>query len=140
VIRDDYLIRLIRQFVEALARIAGFRRRGEYERAQVEIGRVWDELGVPRELIVTTDRETAAGLLREPDRMRTAAMLLAEEAHVMQAKGDPLHAAMLRRRAVELLIRARERDPSGDDDVMIAELGRHLPPAVLTEAIAPDRE
>jgi len=142
VIREDYLMRLIRQFVDMLARIAGFRRRGEYERAQVEIGRAWEELGVPYELIVAADRDVAVSLLREPDRMRLAAALLAEQAHVTHAKGDPLNASVLRRRAIELLATARERAPRDDDQdaAMIAELGRYLSPAVLTETLRSARE
>ena len=141
-IREDFIMRLIRQLVEALARIAGFRKRGEYDRALQEVEHAWEELGVPRELVLATDRETLVSLLREPAKQRVAAELLAEEAHVVQAKGDPLHAAALRRRAVELFAAARESDPSAgaDDDASIAELARYLPPAVLTDALRREAE
>lgn len=132
-LREDYVIRLIRQFVDVLARIAGFRKRGEYERAQVEIGRAWDELGVPRDLVLATDLATAASLFRDADQQRVAAQLLAEDAHVMQAKGDPLHAAAMRRRAIELLMHARDAQAREDDDACIVELARHIPPGALTE-------
>lgn len=134
--QEDYVIRLIRQFVDAIARIAGFRKRGEYERASVEIGRAWEELGVPHELVLATDGATLAQLLREPDKQRIAAQLLAEEAYVVHAKGDPLHAGVLRMRAVELLARARASDADANDDVLLAELGRHLAPSDFESAIA----
>jgi len=133
--QEDYVIRLIRQFVDAIARIAGFRKRGEYERASAEIGRAWEELGVPRELVLATDGETLAALLRDADKQRVAAELLAEEAHVVHAKGDPLHAGALRMRAIELLVRARAKDADLNDDAQLAEIGRHLAPADLASAM-----
>lgn len=137
--QEDYVIRLIRQFVAALARIAGFRKRGEYERANVEIGRAWEDLGVPHDLVLATDAETLSTLLRDPEKQRVAAQLLAEEAYVVQAKGDPLHAGALRMRAVELLARARANDASAGDDTLLAELGQHLAPADFEEALAAAR-
>lgn len=134
--QEDYVIRLIRQFVAAIARIAGFRKRGEYEQARVEIGRAWEDLGVPHDLVLATDGETLAGLLRDPEKQRVAAQLLGEEAHVVHAKGDPLHAAMLRMRAVELLARARATAPDAGDDELLTELGRHLAPADFSSAMA----
>jgi hypothetical protein len=77
-IREDYLMRLIRQLVDALARIAGYRKQGEYDRAMAEVARAWEELGVPRDLVTATDGQTLAELLREPARQRVAAELLAE--------------------------------------------------------------
>jgi len=139
-IREDYLMRMIRQLVDALARIAGFRMRGEYDRAMAEVGRAWEDLGVPRELVTAADGPTLASLLREPDRLRVAAQLLAEEAHVMSARGDPLNAGVLRLRAVELFARARAQQPSADDDNSIAELGRYLSSADLIEAVTISNE
>lgn len=134
--QEDYVIRLIRQFVDAIARIAGFRKRGELERARVEIGRAWEDLGVPHDLVLATDGETLAELLREPAKQRVAAQLLGEEAHVVHAKGDPLHASALRMRAVELLACARASDPDANDDALLTELGHHLAPADFSRAIS----
>jgi hypothetical protein len=134
-IREDYLMRLIRQLVDALARIAGYRKQGEYDRAMAEVARAWEELGVPRDLVTATDGQTLAELLREPARQRVAAELLAEEAHVMHAKGDPLNAGVLRRRAIELFAAALAQDWQAGDDAAIVEVGRHLAPADLTDAL-----
>lgn len=134
-IREDYLIRLIRQLADAIARIAGFRKRGEYVRAHQEVAKAWDTLDVPRELVNATDADTLASLLREPGKLRAAAELLAEEAQLTQAQGDPLNAGALRMRAIELLARARVIEPDAGDDVAIAELGRYLAPADLSTAL-----
>jgi hypothetical protein len=124
-IREDYIIRLIKQLADAIARIAGLRQRGDYVQAQHEVDHAWtDVLGVPRELVDATDPATLASLLREPDKMRVAAQLLAEEARVMTAKGDPLDASVLRARARELYLEARTRDPRDDDDSALLELSR----------------
>jgi hypothetical protein len=124
-LREDYIIRLIKQLADAIARIAGLRQRGDYVRAQQEVDRAWAEvLDLPRELVDATDPATLASLLREPDKMRVAAQLLAEEARVMIARGDPLNASVLRARARELYVEARTRDPRDDDDNAILELSR----------------
>lgn len=125
-IREDYIIRLIKQLAAFLARIAGHRKRGEYTQALDEMNRAWtDILDVPRELVDATDPETLAALLREPAKMRLAGRLLAEEALVMTSKGDPLNASVLRARAVELFITARTLDPTdAADDDAILELSR----------------
>lgn len=126
-IREDYLVRLIKQLADFLARIAGYRKRGDHAKAMTEVGRAWaDVLDVPREIVDATDTATLASLLGTPDKMRVAAQLLAEEARVMTAQGDPLNASVLRARAVELYEIAREREPRDDDDAAIVELVRDL--------------
>jgi hypothetical protein len=122
---EDYIIRLIKQLGAFLARIIRHRERGDHARAMTEIGDAWCHvLGVPRELVDATDPATLIELLREPDKLRLAARLLAEEAHVMTSRGDPLNAGILRARAIELMIAARDREPSPDDDTIIMELSR----------------
>lgn len=124
-IREDYIIRLIKQLAGFVARIAGYRKRGDYERAMQEVGSAWSNITeVPRELVDATDSQTLASLLREPQKMRCAAQLLAEEARVMIARGDPLNASVLRARAFELYEIARAQDPQDDDDAVMAELAR----------------
>ena len=135
-IREDYLMRLIRQLVDAIARITGYRKQGDYDRAMANVGLAWEELGIPRELVTATDAATLAELLRDPAKQRIVAELLAEEAHVMHAKGDPLNAGVLRLHAIQLFAAARAQDPHAEDDATIAEFGRHLPPADLSDALS----
>jgi hypothetical protein len=132
VIREDYILRLIKQLVDFLARIAGYNRKGEYQRALDEVGRAWIELfGVPRELVDVMDTPALAELLRDPEKMRAASQLLIEEARSLTGKGDPLHASVLQRRAMELRLEARAIDPSDADEAAILELSRLAPATQL---------
>lgn len=126
--RDDYLLRIIKQLVDAIARIAGYTNRGEYQQAIDEAGRAWtDVLGVPRELVEVMDSFELAKLLGDPEKIRTAARLLHEEARALAGKGDPLNAGLLNRRALELHLEARDRDPASADEAAILELTRVVP-------------
>jgi tetratricopeptide (TPR) repeat protein len=131
-IREDFILRLIRQLAEAISRIAGLRRSGRHDEAISEAGAAWDELlGHPRTIVEVVDTPTLASLLREPARMRVAAQLLAEEARAHEAKGNPMHAASCYRYALELVLEARAIDPNDDDDAAILELSRHVPASDL---------
>jgi len=133
VLRDDYLMRLIRQLVEAIAKIAGLNRRGEHDKALSEAGRAWnDHLDVPRELVDVTDTPTLAAMLRDPAKMRIAAQLLIEEGRAYAGKRDPVTATRRYTRALELYLEARVIAPEPDDDSVLFELSReaatHLDP------------
>ena len=123
--REDYLMRLIQQLVDAISRIAGLNTRGKHDEALAEADQAWGRLvDAPRELIDAVDTPTLAGMLREPAKMRAAAQLLYEEGRALAGKGDPLHAALRYRRAMELTLEARAIDPTGEDDAAILELSR----------------
>lgn len=127
--REDYLIRLIKQLAAFLARIAGRRKAGDYEGALAEAGKAWDDLigQPPRDLVDVLDTPTLAGLLKEPAKMRVAAQLLVEEGRAYAGKQDPVHAAICYRRAWELYLEARLIEPSDDDTAAISELARLVP-------------
>ena len=127
--REDYLIRLIKQLGAFLARIAGRRKAGDYDGALAEAGKAWDDLigQPPRDLVDVLDTPTLAGLLKEPAKMRVAAQLLIEEGRAYAGKQDPVHAAICYRRAWELYLEARRIEPSDDDAAAISELARLVP-------------
>jgi hypothetical protein len=132
--REDYIIRLIKQVVDFVARLAGLRLEGRYDEAITEAGKGWDELiGHPRTLVDVTDSPTLASLLREPAKIRAAAQLLLEEGRAHEGKGDAAHAAVCYRRAFELTLEARAIEPSPDDGAAIAELARLVPATQLDE-------
>lgn len=131
-LREDFLIRLIEQIGDFLARIAGHERALELDEAEDEAGRAWDEvLGVPRALVDVTDTPTLASLLRDPAKMRAAARLLAAEARVLRRRGDPPGATMRFSRAFELALEARALDPDAAEDALVAELAREVPPSMI---------
>ncbi len=137
--REDYLIRLIRQFMEFLLRIAGLREKGDFKGALALTQRAWDDLvGQPRELLEVVDSKTYADLLRTPERIRVAAKLLIEEGHSRAGSNDPVHATLCYVRALELLLEARSRgetspDTAIDDDKMFDVLARLAPTNQLEE-------
>ncbi len=124
-LRDDYLMRLIRQLVDFIARIAGHNRRGEHDKALSEAARAWDDyLDVPRELVDVTDTPTLAAMLRDPAKMRAAAQLLIEEGRAYAGKRDPVTATRRYTKALELYLEARVIAPEADDDGVMFELSR----------------
>jgi hypothetical protein len=126
--REDYIIRLIRQFAEALARIARLRVEGKLSDARAAIDNLHDELfGLPRAMTDRVDTPTLAALLKDADKMRAAAMLYWEEGRLYKATGDPLTAHLRYRRAHELMLEARALAPAPDDDAAILELSRAAP-------------
>lgn len=128
-IRDDYLLRLLKQLGEFLARIARRREEGRWRDAFDELDRAWSELlDIPRDLAVAVDTATLCGMLTQPERMRGAARLFREEGRVHAAGRDPLSAARSFTRARELFVQARAIEPSEGDDDAILELTRLIAP------------
>lgn len=131
-IREDYIMRLIRQIAEAVARMIRRRESGDLEAALRDADALFDLLEIPRELCDVVDTPTLAGLLRDPERMRLAARVFWEEGHVVKAMGDPLGAFARYRRALELILEARAAGPEHPDDApSILELSRLVPAAHL---------
>jgi len=132
-------MRLIHQLGDFIAKVAGFNRKGEHDKALEAADRTWGKLlDAPRELIEAVDTPTLAQMLREPAKIRAAAHLCCEEGHALAGKADPVHAQLRYRRAFELVLEARAIDPSPDDDAMILELSR-LAPAEALDARYRDR-
>jgi hypothetical protein len=129
VLRDDYIIRIIKQLGQFLARIVRKREAADYDGAIAEAGKAWDDVigQPPRELVDVTDTKTLAELLAEPGRMRVAAQILTEEGRSYAGKGDPVHAALCYRRAWELYLEVRLIEPNEEDNEAMSELARLVP-------------
>ena len=104
-IRSDWLERLISRIAAALARVLGYRARGEDEQALEEIHAATLELfGLPRSMLLSLDARTALEVLAGP-RLRAGALrLLEEEESILRAQGkvadaDALAAWLSRTRA-----------------------------------------
>ncbi|HUS63558.1 MAG TPA: hypothetical protein VMZ28_03405 [Kofleriaceae bacterium] len=131
-LRDDYLIRLIKQVAAFVARVAGLRRAGQYEEALQESCRAFDELfDLPHDIGDAVDTPSLASILRTPEKMRLAAQLYWEEGRIYQGKRDPLTAALKFRRAFELYLEARAIEPTEEDTSAILELSRLVPASEL---------
>jgi hypothetical protein len=123
--RQDYLLRMIEQLAEAVRRIAGLRRAGDFAAARKSAEDEWEKLlGLSHDLVNVVDTPTLASMLREPANMRVAAHLLVEEARALASGGDPIHATLRYRTALELVLEARALEPKTEDDEMILELSR----------------
>ncbi len=127
-------MRLVKQLADFVARIAGYRQKGELDRAQAELERARDELlGLPGGLVEVLDTPTLVDMLRHPDKLRAAARLFWEEGLILRARQDPLNASGRFRRAFELYLEARAVDPTEDDTSAILELSRLVPASELDE-------
>lgn len=128
-------MRMIDQLVLFIAHVSGLNGKGEHEKALVAAEQAWGKLlDAPLDMIYSVDGKTLAGMLREPARIRAAAQLLYEQGRALAATGDPLHAALRYRSAMELVIEARAIAPDEQDDAVIFELSRLVPSVSLPRA------
>lgn len=131
-------MRMIHQLVDFIAKVAGFNRKGEHDQALAAADQAWGKLlDAPRELIDAVDTPTLAGMLREPAKIRAAAQLCYEEGRALAGKGDPLHAQLRYRRALELMLEVRAKDPDDQDEGTILELSRLVPANMLDPRYRP---
>ncbi len=132
--RDDYLLRMIREVMEALARIAGLRKEGKAAEALTEIDAARGLLlGPAAELVPRLDPASAAHVVGDPERILALARLVRAEAGVRAEEGDPARAGALRRRALAFALEARARRRFADADALVAELAAEVPEAELDE-------
>ena len=107
-IQRDYVLRLIQQLAQALARIAGLKRSGRLDEALDDVGRTLDDLlGPLRGTLDAIDARSAARLLTDRERIEAYALLTAEEASILEMMGDTSRAAHRARRALALLLEAQ---------------------------------
>lgn len=105
----DYVLRMIRQMVEALGRMFGLRRPPEETRRQIdETGQAL--FGPLYSTLRRADAKTAAMLVSDRDKRWALAALLVEESKVAEALGAPKRAQGQVRTAVEILL---ELDATG---------------------------
>jgi len=119
--REDYVIRMIREAVQALARLAGLRREGQFATAREELARGKRAIG--GDAVPMLDRlvvETVVHLLADPRRVLTYAQLLDEESALERSAANAPRAAWARERAVAIarILGARPDAPLGVDDLL----------------------
>jgi hypothetical protein len=111
VLRQDFMVRLIQQMAEAIARIAGLREQGAHHEALELIESSCRSLGADRKLRQLLTPESLAKLLGDPEKLRVVADLLEEESRIYAAKGDAAQAIASQRLSEQL----RAQIPRADD-------------------------
>lgn len=142
-LRRDYLLRMIEQLTDALARAAGLRRAGRHDEAALVIRETADALFGPKlGSLDAVDASTAALLLEGSGELRWYAALVAERAEGIEAAAPEdarahARAAVERRRALELYLEAAARE--GADETLraaVSTLAARVDPRRLSEAHA----
>lgn len=132
---EDYVIRMIEQLGAFVTHIAGLNEKGAHDQALDAADQAWGKLiDAPRALIDAVDTPTLAGMLRDPAKIRAAALLLYEEGRALAGNGDPLHAQVRYRRALELMLELRTIDPSKplpQDEAACRKLASLVPASML---------
>jgi hypothetical protein len=115
--QEDYILRMVQQLAQAIARITGLNQRAEHAEALREADRAWGEVlgDIPPELAGSVDSRTLAGMLRQPARIRLASQILSEQASALAGQGAAAGATRRARRALELRLEARAADTAASD-------------------------
>ena len=102
-LRDDVVLRVIHQLVEALLRAAGLRRKQELPAAEAAIGEGLSGLGLSLDVITRLDAASLAAVLGDPAKRALVGAALLELARVRADQGDLGAAAVLRTTSSYLL-------------------------------------
>ena len=85
-LRDDWVMRMVRQLAAALARIAGLRQAGLLDEAAETLDEAFTQLGVDPRLAGAADAATLLALTSDPARREALARLLAERDALREAR------------------------------------------------------
>jgi tetratricopeptide (TPR) repeat protein len=111
-IEEDYLIRLIRRFTSALARILGLKNALQYPQALEAIDQAYQELfGVNSRFVLILSEKDLLGLMKsgralDPDKAIVMAGLLKEEAECYERQGRQEESRPRYLKALNLLLEA----------------------------------
>jgi hypothetical protein len=88
VLRDDYVMRMVRQLTEALARLAGLRKAGLLDQAAEELDAAFASLaGIDPRLARDGDPALLLSLVQDPARREALSRLLEERDALRAARG-----------------------------------------------------
>jgi hypothetical protein len=130
-IRNDYIMRLIQQVAEAIARMLDAAERGEVESAKNEAKEAYHLVGVPPELMSRMDSHALAQFCGRAFKIRLLSQIAWKEAEILRSAGDPMNALNLQIKAVELLLEAQRMEPLSEDEANLQEMFRHVPTKLL---------
>jgi len=135
IVEKDFIVRLIRQLAELLARALGLARKGQFDEAiSVLESSCPSLLGMDYAPLALVDSASAAGILREPARVKTFARLLATAAEIYELKGDAAAARSKWQHALEVYLEAARLQPDDQEAAeQIRALARKVPKDLLPE-------
>lgn len=131
--RQDYILRIIQQAAQAIARMLGATEKEEYQQARLHADEAYSILGIPPELVLRMDSPSLVGLFPEVEKIRLLAQLLWQEGQLLRATKDPVNGLDRQRRAVELLLEAQRMAPEPEDADKLQEMLRHVPTSTLAK-------
>jgi hypothetical protein len=105
-VQRDYLLRMIEQFTQAVARILGLSSEQKFTEARRELDGAYRALGLSRSMLDSLDESSLRILVGEP-KLLAVAMLLAAETHILRAEHRDAEAV-----ALETRIRLLGFDPT----------------------------
>lgn len=124
--KRDYILRMIAQIRQMVDAVRGKVRDGEDAAELLAQAResIHALLGPMGEVAQRLDSASAAQMVNDPDVLGAWAHVLAAEAGMHRAAGDPAYAGALARRALELALEAEQRALKDDVELraLIAEL------------------
>lgn len=85
-LRDDWVMRMVRQLAAALAHIAGLRRAGLLDEAAEKLDEAFTQLGVDPKLAGSADAALLLGLTPDPARREALRQLLEERDAIAAAR------------------------------------------------------
>ena len=104
---DDYILRIVREFAQFVARVLRLRTEGKHQDAHEAIRQGYPTfLGVPKDIADARTPASLADVLGSKERSAAAVTLLDEEAAIYRAEGDPWAADERTRRAAALRVMA----------------------------------
>jgi hypothetical protein len=129
--RQDYILRIIQQAAQAIARMLGATQKEEYQQARLHADEAYSILGIPPELVLRMDTPSLVGFCSQPEKIRMLSKLLWQEGELLRATRDPVNGLDRQRRAVELLLEAQRLAPEPEDADDLQEMFRHVPTSTL---------
>jgi hypothetical protein len=117
----DYILRMVQQVAQVIARAMGLITERKLDDADAELASGYGTLGLDRELVGVLDAASLARLLGDEDRIAAAVRLIAHDARLRLAQGDLRRAARLLRAARGLMQQLRGPQPALEQELDQAE-------------------
>lgn len=133
IVERDWVMRLVRQLAELLARVLRLIEQGRPDEAAAALEAACPSLlGVDYRPLLLVDSASAAALLGDPRKMAAFAQLLAADARVAAARPDEALARSRRQHALEMLLEARQRGALDESSAgLLVELENAVDPSLL---------